>query len=306
MNQSKNILLSGASGLVGKALQKELVNLGYSVYKLVRHKPSHNEFQWNAVDSIEIPLDFPIHSVIHLSGENVAAGRWNKKLKQRIYDSRILSTRLLVSEMKSMMNAPKTFICASAVGIYGNRGDEVLTENKTDNVSYKGFLVSVAHDWEREARKYSESKPGTRTLNARIGVVLSPEGGALEKMWPVFKMRMGGPLGNRQQYMSWISISDLVRAFVYCLENKDISGPVNFCSPEPLRNSEFTKILGSFLNRPTLVPAPVFGLKLALGEMAEELLLSSTRAVPEMLVKHGFEFEHNSLESALLTEIGES
>lgn len=304
MTKGTNILLSGASGLVGNALQTKLTNLGYSVYKLVRHQPSQNEFQWNALDSIDLPLDFPIDSVIHLSGENVAAGRWTNKLKRKIYDSRVLSTRLLVSRITSMTNAPKTFICASAVGIYGNRGDEVLTENMIDHNQRKSFLVSVAHDWEREARKYSGAE--VRVVNARIGIVLTPKGGALEKMLPIFKMGMGGPLGNGQQYMSWISMTDLIRSFVHCLENQEISGPVNFCSPQPLRNAEFTKILGSFLGRPTLVPAPAFGLKLALGEMAEELLLSSTRAIPQSLIDNGFEFEYNSLESALEAELREA
>lgn len=306
MDLKKNILISGASGLVGRALDKQLRDVGHTVYKLVRTKGVAQEFYWNADDFIDIPKHFKIDTVIHLSGENVAGARWTEKVKQRIYDSRILSTRLLVAHMSSMEQPPDTFICASAVGIYGDRGDQILEEESSKDVVSKGFLVSVAHDWEREAQKYSELVGDSRTINARIGIVLAEEGGALEKMLPVFKMGMGGPLGSGNQYMSWISRKDLVNAFQFCVENQQVSGPLNFCSPEPLTNASFTSQLGSYLHRPTLLPAPAFGLKLALGEMASELLLSSTRAIPKGLSNYGFEFEHKTLEAALKSELGGS
>tara|TARA_B100000674_G_scaffold456372_1_gene430913 strand:- start:105 stop:602 length:498 start_codon:yes stop_codon:yes gene_type:complete len=164
-------------------------------------------------------------------------------------------------------------------------------------------LYSVAKDWELEAQRYSELVDSARTVNARIGIVLSPLGGALEKMLPVFKTGMGGPLGNGKQYMSWISLTDLINAFKFCLDNPAAQGPFNFCSPAPMTNAAFTKVLGNFLHRPAVIPAPAFGLKLALGQMAEELLLSSVRAIPKNLQSIGFEFQHNNLESALEAEV---
>ena len=303
MTATSNILISGSSGLVGRALSESLSSAGHNVYKLVRRMPAHNEFQWNAIDQIELPKDTQLDAVVHLSGENVASKRWSKHIKQSIYESRILSTRLLVDSMASLNHPPRTFVCASAVGIYGDQKDIILAENATEDYKGEGFLVSVARDWESEARRYSELVTESRTINARIGIVLSPDGGALEKMLPVFRMGMGGPVGNGEQYMSWISLSDLVHAFEFCLQTDTAQGPFNFCSPTPLTNAAFTKILGDFLRRPAVIPAPAFGLKLALGQMAEELLLSSVRAIPANLQSIGFEFKHDTLEAALDAEI---
>ena len=303
MKSESNILISGASGLVGKALSKNLALEGRHVYKLVRREPGKNEFYWNAKDQIDLPQDIQFDAIIHLSGENVAAGRWSKKVKQSIYDSRIMSTKLLVDSLSKLDKPPSTFICASAVGIYGNRKDVILDENATKDSYSKGFLVSVAKDWEREAQQYSQIVKTARVINARIGIVLSPNGGALEKMLPIFNVGMGGPLGDGKQYMSWISLTDLISAFTFCLENPNAKGAFNFCGPTPMTNADFTKGLANFLNRPAIIPAPAFGLKLAMGEMAEELLLSSVRAVPQNLQSLGFEFQHTDLDSALKAEL---
>lgn len=303
MKADYNILITGASGLVGEALSKNLALEGRNVYKLVRRKPGKNEFYWNAKDQIDLPQDIHFNAIIHLSGENVAAGRWSKKVKQSIYDSRIMSTKLLVDSLSKLDKPPSTFICASAVGIYGNRKDVILDESSTEDSDSKGFLVSVAKDWEREAQQYSQMVKTARVINARIGIVLSPNGGALEKMLPIFNLGMGGPLGDGKQYMSWISLTDLISAFTFCLENPTAKGAFNFCGPTPMTNADFTKGLASFLNRPAIIPAPAFGLKLAMGEMAEELLLSSVRAVPQNLQSLGFEFQHTDLDSALKAEL---
>ncbi|MEE2924049.1 MAG: TIGR01777 family oxidoreductase [bacterium] len=303
MKSGSNILITGGSGLVGSALKKNLASEGHNIYSLVRRKPAQNEFYWNAKDQIDLPKNTKIDAVVHLSGENVAAGRWSKKIKQRIYESRILSTRLLVERLSALDTPPLTFICASAVGIYGDRKDTILLESTTEDPSANGFLVSVAKDWEQEAQKYTQNIANARVINARIGIVLSPDGGALEKMLPVFKMGMGGPLGDGKQYMSWISLTDLVSAFSFCLDNNSAEGAFNFCSPNPMTNAEFTKALGNFLNRPAIIPAPAFGLKLAMGQMAEELLLSSVRAIPKNLQSLGFEFQHTELDSAFKAEI---
>ena len=303
MKSESNILISGASGLVGNALSKALASQGYNVYKLVRRQAGINEFYWNAIDRIDLPMNAQFDAIIHLSGENVAGKRWSKKVKQSIYDSRIISTKLLVDSLSKLDKPPTTFICASAVGIYGDQKDTILEENAAQNPKPQGFLVSVAKDWEREAQKYRQIISDSRVINARIGVVLSPNGGALEKMLPIFNLGMGGPLGDGKQYMSWISLTDVINAFIFCLEDSSANGAFNFCSPNPMTNADFTKAVANFLNRPAVIPAPAFGLKVALGEMAEELLLSSVRAIPANLQALGFEFHHTDLESALKAEL---
>jgi len=273
----------------------------YDVLKLLRSKQSVRKRHpsWDVqTGAIETDKLEDVKGVIHLAGAGIADSKWTPKRKQLIYESRINGTQQVVQAMKQMRRPPKFFICANAVGFYGDRGEEVLTE---DSAPGEGFLAEISRDWENEALKAREL--GIRTCLARLGMVITKDGGALDKMLRPLKTGLGGPLGSGKQYMSWIDINDLVRAVLFLIEREDLSGPFNFTSPDPKTNKDFTRALGKVIKRPTIIPAPAFALRGVLGEMADGLLLSSTRAVPKRLIDAGFNFNYPSLEECLAHQL---
>jgi uncharacterized protein (TIGR01777 family) len=291
------ILISGASGLVGKYLIPTLESKDYEVYKLVRKTPkSSDEIQWDAEkgfgETEQAKLE-NFDAVVHLAGDNVASENWSDEKKRKIKDSRVVGTRVLVDALKKTQNQPKIFVSASAVGFYGNRQDEVLTE---DSVQGEGFLTDVCTAWEDEIVKAEEF---ARVVFLRIGVVLAKDGGALEKMLTPFKFGVGGAVGSGKQWMSWIAIDDLIKLIHFALENENLRGAVNAVAPNPATNAEFTGTLGKVLHRPTVFSVPAFAIKLLFGEMGETLLLQGARVVPKKLQAAGFEFEFTDLEKAM-------
>lgn len=295
------VLLSGASGLIGSALRRQLAAGGHQVHRLVRRKAEQpDEISWfpqeQTLDSDKLT---GIAAVVHLAGESLAAGRWSPALKQRILASRIQGTRLLARELCRMEQPPTVMISASAIGYYGDRGASELHEDAGPG---QGFLSEVCQGWEAEARAVEAC--GVRLVRARIAPVLSHHGGMLPPILLPFKLGLGGPLGPGDQFMSWIALSDMVNALEHCLLSDAVSGPVNFCAPQPVINQVFTDTLARVLHRPAFLPAPAFALKLALGaEMAQELLLSSARAMPRRLQASGFGFRYPKLEDALRASV---
>ncbi len=285
------IAITGASGLIGSAIVEQFFKKGYSFHCLQRNREQGGLFyKPEKIDN----LDGQIDAVIHLAGENVATGLWTGKKKHRIRQSRIQGTHEIASYFSSFNKPPKTLVCASAIGYYGDCGDMKLTEESPKG---EGFLSDVCKDWEDATEIASEAE--MRIVLARFGMVLSPNGGALHKMLPAFKMGAGGVIGNGEQYMSWISIRDLTAAIEHVLLNENISGPVNFVSPTPVTNREFTKIFGRVLKRYTPFTIPSFAVKLLFGAMGKEMLLASSRVFPEKLKKNGFSFRHTSLRETL-------
>ncbi len=295
-------IVSGSTGLVGSALVLALTKAGHDVVRLVRrHEHENSSTIFWSPDTGEINAEScdNVETVVHLAGENIAGGRWNPARKQLIRDSRVESTRLLAETMTACENPPKTMVIASAAGYYGNRGDELLREDSSPG---EGFLAEVCREWEAAAQPAVDK--GIRVVKLRIGVVLTPKGGALAKMLPVYKMGLGGKMGTGLEYMSWLTLKDLVDIALFAIDNEAVSGPVNAVSPRPVTSAEFSKTLGRVLSKPTLLPVPAFALKAALGEMAKETLLSSTRVAPTKLEKYGFQFTHPDLETALRGLLG--
>ncbi len=292
------VLISGSSGLVGSALRSRLEREAVACAILVREPQSDAPaFLWNP-DHFEFREEMRrlngVRAVIHLSGESLVEGRWTREKKQKIRDSRIRSTHSMVELLSRLERRPEVFLCASAVGYYGSREDEALTES---SASGHGFLAEVCHEWEEEAAIAVEL--GVRVVNLRFGVILAANGGALAKMLPLFRLGAGGNLGSGQQWMSWISLPDVLRSLEFCIDRAEIQGPVNVVAPQPVTNAEFTQILAHHLHRPAMIPAPAFALRLAFGEMADAALLSSTRVVPAKLQQEEFVFDHATLERAL-------
>ena len=289
----RRVLITGASGLVGRIASSALSDSGWDVAPL-RRGDGKAPNTWD-IESNHIQLDptHPFDAVIHLAGENIATGRWTAGKKQRIRDSRVNGTRLLSEHLAELPSKPKVLLSASASGFYGDRGDEVLTEASTRG---DGFLPETCAEWEA-ATKPAEAA-GIRVVHMRFAMVLSPEGGALNKVLPLFRLGLGGRLGSGMQIWSWTDLNDLVRAMIFCLGEDSLRGAVNFSSPEPVTNREFTHSLAQALGRPAFLPAPAFGLRLALGEMADGLLLSSAKMLPEKLMNAGFKFESPSLGAA--------
>lgn len=263
--------------------------------KLVRREPSHpNETRWDPERAIidEAALE-GLDAVVHLAGENIA-GRWDQEKKAKIRDSRIKGTALLSNALARLSQKPKVFVCASAVGYYGDRGDQILTEASPPG---SGFLPEVCRLWEAATEPAAES--GIRVVNLRIGIVLSSRGGALARMLTPFKLGLGGPIGSGQQYMSWIDLEDLIRIITHALKAESLCGPVNAVAPNPVTNAEFARALGRALSRPALLPLPAFAARLAFGQMADELLLASARVKPEKLLSSGFQFNYPDIDSSL-------
>jgi uncharacterized protein (TIGR01777 family) len=290
------VLLTGGSGLIGSHLSPFLEQQGYEVYHLVRNKnrTDNSHYLWapeNGILEKRSVENFQV--VIHLAGENISSGRWSKNQKNKILSSRINSTRLLTDKIREIGNPPDVFICASAIGYYGDRGTEVLTENSEPG---EGFLADVVKKWEQIAS--SIHYLGHRTVFLRTGVVLSKRGGALKKTLLPFKLGLGAILGSGQQYVSWISLSDLIHIINYIIQNKTISGAINAVSPQPITNRQYSKALGKALARPVILKTPSILLKIVLGEMANALLLSSSRVLPEKLTNSGYQFIHPTIDQA--------
>lgn len=290
------ILISGSSGLIGTALIEHLSDQGNDVCSLVRDKsaigstrifwdPERQETEKERLEGFD--------AVIHLAGENLTHGRWTEETKKKIWTSRVRGTSFLTETILSLSCPPQVFVSASAVGYYGNRGNEELDENSW---SGKGFLAELCRAWEEAAEPVGSR--GTKLILARLGVVLDARGGMLKQMLRPFRLGVGGKLGSGSQYMSWITLDDAVRALSFCLFSS-LSGAVNIVAPEPVTNLEFTRKLGWLLLRPTFFAIPRVVLSLALGEIADEMLLSSTRAYPEKLVSSAFSFHHPNIDLAL-------
>ena len=291
------ILVSGSSGLVGSALRPALAAAGDEVGRLVR--PGTNagplDVTWDpASRQIDAAQLEGFDAVVHLAGENIAAGRWNEARKEAIRRSRVDGTLLLTRALAKLSKPPATFVSASAIGYYGDRGDEILKETSDRG---RGFLSAVCVAWESAAEPAEAAD--LRVVHLRFGVILSKDGGALARMLPPFRLGLGGPVGDGRQFMSWITLDDAVGAIRHVLDSTSIAGPVNTVSPAPLRNRDFGRTLGGVLRRPAIAPLPAFVARLAFGEMADALLLASTRVVPGVLQATGYPFRHPDLETGL-------
>lgn len=290
------ILISGITGLLGTRLMQALQSNGHEVLGLSR-RAEHKTIRTITWDPMAGRLEAAalegLDAVVHLAGETIV-GRWNAAKKARILNSRELGTQLLCEKLAQLKQPPRVFVSASAIGYYGNRGAEILREESTPGT---GFLAETCVRWEAAAKPAAQS--GIRVVHPRIGIVLSTEGGALAKMLLPFKLGVGGIVGSGEQYWSWISLEDVIRGLQFALTTETLRGPVNFVAPHAVTNRDFTKILGRVIKRPTIFPLPAFAARLALGEMAEALLLSSARVAPAQLVTQGYSFQHAELEGAL-------
>ena len=289
------VLVTGSSGMVGSALVGFLTRRGYDVCRLVRSGPQGSDLLWDPrCRRIELDSADPIDAIVHLAGENIASGRWTKARKARISASRIEGTDLIAGALARLSRRPKLLISASAVGYYGHQGDKVIDETHPRG---QGFLADVVGDWEAAASPAAEA--GIRVVFLRLGTVLSNSGGALGRMLGPFRWCAGGVIGSGRQYISWVSLDDVLGIVGKIIDDSDISGPVNAVAPQAVTNREFTKTLGRVLHRPTLARMPAFAARLLFGQMADELLLRGVRAAPSVLVEAGYQFQHPRLEGAL-------
>ena len=296
------VAVSGAGGLIGSALISSLRASGHRAVALVRRapRPGEDALGWDPSSGALTPANSAVaDAVIHLAGESIMGLRWTVEKKRRIRESRVTATRLLAQTLTRLPKPPTVLICASGIGYYGSRGDGVVTEDSRQGT---GFLADLARDW--EAATATAIAQGIRVVSLRIGVVLSKQGGALATMLTPFRLGLGGVVGSGAQWMSWIALDDVIGAIVHILSTDGLRGPVNAVAPAPVTNAEFTRTLGRVLGRPTLVPLPAFAARLALGEMADELLLTSQRVLPARLEASGYSFRHPSLEGALRAELG--
>lgn len=288
------VLISGSSGPIGTAVLSVLRERGDQITKLVRQPVSQSsEIQWDPLQPIAPDSVSGFDAVVHLAGESIV-GRWNAKKKDAIRNSRVLGTRHLAEALAKANQPPSVLVAASAIGYYGDRGEEILRE---DSPPGTGFLPEVCREW--EAATGAASQAGIRVVHIRIAMVLSPKGGALEAMVTPFRLGVGGRIGSGKQWMSWIDVRDLAAAFVYAIENKSVAGAVNGASPNGVTNAQFTKALAAALRRPAIFPMPAFAARLALGEMADALLLASQHVVPDRLTSSGFRFQYGKLAASL-------
>jgi uncharacterized protein (TIGR01777 family) len=290
------IVVAGASGLMGSALVPALCAQGHTVVRLVRRAPiGSDEVFWNpAAGKLDMTQLGKVDAIVNLAGENVGAGRWTAARRERIWSSRIDATRTLVVGLDRLAPIPSVLINASAVGIYGDRGDEELTE--ASEIGH-GFLAETCFAWETHAA--GASRRGVRTVLLRFGVVLTRKGGALAKMLPLFRLGLGGRLGDGKQWMSWVSLDDAVGAILHVLADARCAGPANVVASEPVTNADFTATLARAVRRPAVFPVPAVVLRLIFGQMARETVLASARVVPARLSETGFKFRHETLEAAL-------
>lgn len=298
----RRIAVTGASGLIGRRLTTFLADNGHRVDALVRRdpRPGTTEIRWDpAGGDVDIKALEGVDVVVHLAGEKIADGRWTAARKAAIRDSRVLGTALLSEGLANLTRPPRVFIAASAIGYYGDRGEEPLTE---DSPAGKGFLPDVCRAWEATTRPARQA--GIRVVNLRFGMVLAAEGGALAKMLTPFKLGLGGKIGSGRQYMSWIGLGDLVGVIHHLISDEELCGPVNAVSPNPVTNAEFTKTLGRLLRRPTILPLPATVVRVLFGEMGRDLLLASARVLPSKLAQSEFAFQYPRLQAALRAELG--
>ena len=292
------ILITGASGLIGKAVEKSFEKKGHEMLLASRSEPRDERYvQWNP-DTGFADADLArlegLDAVVHLAGESVSGLRWTEEKKKAIRDSRVLGTRSMIETFDRLERKPRAFISGSAIGFYGSRGDEVMTES---SAAGKTFLAETCKEWEAESRRAEDL--GIRTVLLRTGIVLSKDGGALATMMTPFKLGVGGVVGSGKQWMSWISLDDVVGIINFALVNDSVRGAVNVVAPNPVRNEEFTKTLGSVIYRPTFLPLPAFAVHMVFGEMGDALLLDSTRVIPKRLLDNGYEFRFPDLRPAL-------
>jgi uncharacterized protein (TIGR01777 family) len=292
------ILITGASGLIGKALQRSFTENGYEMLLAGRGEPKGaNEIQWSVEDGFreeDLSRLEGLDAVVHLAGEGIAGLRWTDEKKKAIRDSRVHGTHNLVDTLAELKQKPKVLVAGSAMGFYGDRGDEILTETSRPGDT---FLSDVCKEWEMESRRAEDS--GIRTVLLRTSIVLSKDGGALATMLTPFKFGVGGVVGSGKQWMSWVSLDDVIDIINYAIENESLRGAVNVASPNPVTNEEFTKTLGEVLYRPTFLPLPEFAVNLMFGEMGDALLIDSTRVEPKRLQEAGYKFKFKDLKSAL-------
>lgn len=297
MSKLSQILITGSTGLIGSALVKALEKNSYQVRKLVRSKanPQAKEFNWQPnTGEVDPSALSGAEALIHLAGENIAEGRWTEEKKQRLKDSRIKSTKNLCNTLLKAKCPLKVVLMASATGYYGNRSDEILTEESSLG---KGFLAELTYEWEKAGQSLADN--GIRLVLMRIGIVLSPNGGALSKMMLPFQLGLGGQIGDGKQYMSWIIIDDVINIIEFLLKKDSVSGAINVVAPNPVTNKEFTKSFGQTLGRPTIFSIPGFAARLAFGELADEALLSSSRVIPLRLQEASYQFLFPTLEPGL-------
>jgi len=290
------VLITGASGLVGRELQKSFAAKNYDMLLASRSEPADEQhIQWTVEGGFAEPEKLEgLDAVVHLAGENVSGLRWTEEKKRSIRDSRVLGTRNVVTAISKLKNRPKVFVASSAIGFYGERGDEEITES---SAAGDNFLAEVSKAWESESRRAEDA--GIRTVLLRTGIVLTKEGGALGTMLTPFKLGVGGVVGSGKQWMSWISMEDHIAVINCVIENENIRGAVNSVSPNPVTNEEFTKTLGEVLYRPTFLPLPEFAVSMVFGEMGDALLLASTKVLPKRLEDAGFQFKYPQLKPAI-------
>jgi hypothetical protein len=300
------VIVTGSTGLVGRALVRSLLADGHTVTRLVRgaaqqfRAPGTAAVEWNPDGGTIDAAALEGHdAAIHLAGENVGEGRWDEEKKRRIIESRVKGTTLLAGALAGLSAKPKVLVSASATGFYGDRGAEILRE---ESASGDDFLSEVCREWEKATLQASQA--GVRVVHLRIGVVLAGEGGALQKMLPPFKLGVGGKIGSGSQYMNWITLEDLIGVVRRAIEDESLRGPVNAVAPQQVTNEEFTKALGRALGRPTFLAVPAFAARLAFGETADALLLASTRVEPARLKEIGYEFKHPEIEGAMRAVLG--
>lgn len=292
------ILVSGASGPIGTALLPALKASGAQITRLTRRGSGHSvqdgrSIPWDPAQPFAVDALSAFDAVVHLAGESIV-GRWSAEKKAKIRDSRVMGTRNLAQALAQAKSKPKVFVCSSAIGYYGDRGDEILNEQ---SAAGPGFLPEVCREW--EAATQAAVDAGIRTVQIRTGIVLSPKGGALGKMLTPFKLGVGGRVGDGRQWMSWIDVQDMVGAIQYILTSDLLRGPINLVAPNPVTNAEFTRTLAGVLSRPAILPMPAFAVKLAFGEMGETVLLGSQRVEPRQLVATGYTFRFSTLRASL-------
>jgi uncharacterized protein (TIGR01777 family) len=291
------VAVTGSSGLIGSALIPALGATGHATLRLVRRQPGPGEVRWDpAAGSIDAPGLAGVDAIVHLAGENIGA-RWSAKRKQAILESRVAGTRLVAETAARLDPPPDVLLCASAMGLYGSRGDEILTETSPRGT---GFLADVVAAWEAAAAPAREA--GIRVVHLRHGLVLSRHGGALARLLLPFRLGLGGRVGGGEQWWSWVALEDVTAAYLSLLE-RPLSGPLNLAAPEPVRNCDFVKELGRALRRPAVLPFPAFAVRTLLGEMGEELLLASQRILPAALEEGGFEFRCRTLADGLASAL---
>jgi uncharacterized protein (TIGR01777 family) len=297
-----HVAVTGASGLIGSALVPFLTTGGHRVTPVVRGRPGEGEVGWDpGAGLLDAEAMEGMDAVVHLAGENVGV-RWTRERKRRIAESRVKGTRLLAETLSRLRRPPRVLLSASAVGAYGDRGDQILTESSSIESARPDFFVQLGRDWEAATTPAREA--GIRVVHLRFGIVVTPAGGAVGRMLPPFRLGAGGPLGSGRQWMSWIAVDDAVGAIHHALMTEALSGPVNVTSPAPVTSRDFAATLGRVLRRPALVPAPAFALRLLFGEMADTALLSSQRVLPGRLTESGYPFRYPELSAALRHLLG--